>query len=432
MDGRTVTVRGVAPRGFSGIDIDATDLWLPLAGFTGFDNDPMHPWYHDWGLIAFQVLARAPDASTEQLVASVQAGIRASEDASRIAGKPRSTLLGVIPAPLLIALGPEPLSQREMISAVLAGLALLLLVISIANVANLLVGRALDRQRETAVRVALGMSRVRIYSQVAVESVLLAGAATIAATIAARWMGAVLRRMVLPGVDFAVGPMDTRVVLLAVTLGILAALVAALVPLGAVSRGDLTTALKMAGRDGGARRSRAHAVLVAVQAALSLVLLIGTGLLGRTLYNIRAMPLGLDAERLGVVKTPEDSAVKTPLADVAQLALSLPGVTAVSLAAHPPLWDQFEATHLFTSKGDTVRALDSYGGYVAADAAYLRTVGTRIVHGRDFTPNDRAGAPPVMIVSEELARRVWPGRTPLGECLRVDRANGACYSNQLS
>ena len=429
VDGRTVTVRGIAPRGFSGIDIDATDLWLPLGGLTGFDHDPIRPWYQDWGLIAFQVLARAPgNTSTEQLVASVQAGIRASEDASRMAGKPRSHLLGVIPAPLLIALGPEPLSQREMISAVLAGLALLLLVISIANVANLLVGRALDRQRETAVRVALGMSRARIYSQVAVESVLLAGAATIAATVAARWMGAVLRRMVLPGVDFAVGPMDTRVVLVAVTLGIVGALVAALIPLGAVSRGDLARSLKMTGRDGGARRSRPHAVLVAVQAALSLVLLIGTGLLGRTLYNVRAMPLGLDAERLVVVKTPEDSAVKTPLADVAQLARSLPGVTAVSLAAHPPLWDQFEATHLFTSEGDTVRALDSYVGYVAADAAYLRTVGTRIVHGRDFTPDNRAGAPPVMIVSEELARRVWPGRTPLGECLRVDRSNGACYS----
>ena len=429
VDGRTVTVRGIAPRGFSGIDIDVTDIWLPLAGFSGFSNDRIRPWYQNWGIIGCRVLARVPkNTSAEQLVASVQAGMRAGEDASRMAGKPRDSVLRVIPAPLLTARGPEPLSQRETIAAVLAGLALLLLVISIANVASLLVGRALDRQRDTAVRVALGMNRARIYSQVAVESMLLAGAATVAASIAARWMGAVLRRMVLPGIDFAVGPMDARIVLLAVALGIVAALSASLVPLDAALRVDLTTALKASSRDGSIRGSRARAALVAVQAALSVVLLIGTGLLGRTLYNVRTMRLGLDAKQLVVVKTPEDSAVSTSLEDVATLARSLPGVTAVSLAAHPPLWDQFEATHIFTSQGDTVRALDSNVGYVAADVAYLGTVGTRILRGRDFTRDDRTGAPPVMIVSEELARRVWPGRTPIGECLRVDRADGACYS----
>lgn len=432
VDGRPVTIRGIAPRGFSGIDVDVTDIWLPLAGFTGFRDEPDRPWYDSWGLIAFRVLARVPaDASVEQLVASVQAGVRASTEARRLTnprGKPGDAVLQVIPAPLLTARGPEHLSQRETIAAVLAGLALLLLVIAIANVANLLVGRALDRQRETAVRIALGMDRLRIYSQIAVEALLLAGAATIAAAVAATWVGAVLRKMVLPGVDFATGPMDARVALMAVLLGIAAALLAALVPLGSALRVDLTTALKTSNRDGGARRSRSRAALVGVQAALSVVLLIGTGLLGRSLYNIRTMHLGLDVNNLVMVRAREDAGAKVGagvrLEDVATLARSLPGVSSVSLAAEPPLWDQFEVQHLFTLQRDTIP--ESHIGYVAADASYLSTVGTRVVRGRDFTTDDRQGAAPVMIVSEELARRVWAGQTPLGECLRVERADDAC------
>jgi predicted permease len=432
VDGRPVTIRGIAPRGFSGIDVDMTDIWLPLAGFAGFGGDRDRPWYDDWGRIAFRVLARVPaGGSTEQLVTSVQAGVRASTEARRITnprGKAGDAVLQVIPAPLLTARGPEHLSQRETIAAVLAGLAFLLLVIAIANVASLLVGRALDRQRETAVRVALGMDRLRIYSQIAVESLILAGAATIAASIAATWVGAMLRKMVLPGVDFANGPMDARIALLALSLGLGAALLAALVPLGSSLRVDLTRALKTSNRDGGARRSRSRAVLVGVQAALSVVLLVGTGLLGRSLYNIRTVHMGLDVNNLIIVKAREDADAsasgRVRLEDVATLARSLPGVTAVSLAAQPPLWDQFEAQHLFTVQGDTVP--ESHVGYVAADAAYLGTVGTRVVQGRDFTREDRLGAAPVMIVSEELARRVWVSRTPLGGCLRVERADDVC------
>jgi len=156
------------------------------------------------------------------------------------------------------------------------------------------------------------------------------------------------------------------------------------------------------------------------------MLLVGTGLLGKSLHNIRSANLGIDANRLVIVKPPIDGKLSMDATDAATLAKSLPGVSSVSVAVHPPLWDQFEATHLFTSNGDTVRSLDENVGYVAADAAYLRTVGTRIVRGRDFSTDDRAGSPPVMLVSQELARRVWPGKSPIGECLRVERSTEPC------
>lgn len=430
VDGHVVTIRGIAPRGFTGLDVDVTDIWLPLGGFFGFDEKSEFPWYKEWGVVAIRVLARLPaDMREERLVASVQDGLRASNEAYRLEnpeGSPRAVVTRVIPAPLLTARGPERLSQREMIAAVLAALAALLLIVSIANVANLLVGRALDRQRETAVRLALGMDRLRIFSQIAVESMLLAGLATIAASVAANWAGAVLRAVVMPGVEFATPPLDARVLVVTTLLGGLAAVLAASVPLGTSLRVDLTRSLRTSSRDGGGRRSRVRATLVAVQAALSVLLLVGTGLLGKSLHNIRSASLGIDASTLVIVKPPIDGELSMDANEIATLAKSLPGVTSVSIAVHAPLWDQFEGARVFTSKGDTVRSLDAYVGYVAADAAYLGTVGTRIVRGRGFSVDDRAGSPPVMVVSQELARRAWPGRSPIGECLRVDQSTAPC------
>ena len=430
VDGHVVTIRGIAPRGFAGLDVGVQDVWLPLGGFFGFDEKADTPWYREWGVIAIRVLARMPASLREErLIASVQDGIRASNEAYRVehpTGSPRATITSVIPAPLLTARGPEGLSQREMIAAVLAALAGLLLIVSIANVANLLVGRALDRQRETAVRVALGMDRLRILSRIAVESLVLAALATITASVAANWAGAVLRAMVMPGVEFATRPLDGRVLVVTVVLGVVAALLAALVPLSLSLRVDLTRSLKTSTRDGGGRRSRVRATLVAVQAALSMILLVGTGLLGKSLHNIRSANLGIDANSLVIVKPPIDGKLSMDANDVAALAKSLPGVTSASVAVHPPLWDQFEATHVFALNGDTVRSLDENVGYVAADAAYLRTVGTRIVRGRDFSAHDRAGSPPVMLVSEELAHRVWGTKSPIGECLRVEKPTEPC------
>jgi predicted permease len=430
IDGHVVAVRGITPRGFAGLDVDVTDIWLPLGGFFGFDETSDVPWYREWGVVAIRVLARLPaEVSEARLTASVQAGIRASNEANRVENpkaSPRAAVTSVIPAPLLTARGPERLSQREMIAAVLAALAALLLIVSIANVANLLIGRALDRQRETAVRVALGMDRLRIFSQIAVESLILAGLATVAAGIAANWAGAVLRAVVMPNVEFATRPLDTRVLAVTVLVGLLAALLAALVPLSTSLRVDLTRSLKTGGRDGGGRRSRMRATLVAVQAALSVILLVGTGLLGKSLHNIRSANLGIDANDLVIVKPPIDGQLSMDPREIATLAKTLPGVSSVSVAVHPPLWDAFEATPVFTSSGDTVRALDATVGYVAGDAAYVRTVGTRIVRGRDFSPDDRAGSPPVMLISQELARRVWPGTSPIGDCLRIGRSTEPC------
>ena len=122
------------------------------------------------------------------------------------------------------------------------------------------------------------------------------------------------------GIEFATRPLDARVLVATVLLGVLAALVAAVVPLGTSLRVDLTRSLKTSSRDGGGRRSAVRATLVAVQAALSVILLVGTGLLGKSLHNIRSANLGIDANNLVVVKPPIDGELSMDANDIAALA----------------------------------------------------------------------------------------------------------------
>jgi predicted permease len=210
-------------------------------------------------------------------------------------------------------------------------------------------------------------------------------------------------------------------------LGVTVGILSGLVPLSLSLRVDLSNTLKSTSRDGGGRRSRIRSALVGLQAALSVMLLVGTGLLARSLYNIRAIDLGLDVDRVITVIRP-DSARGPQLEEIARLAEAMPMVTGAALASARPLDDQFGVRSLFDRNGDTLRAALSDIGFVPAEPGYLAVVGTKVIRGRDFTADDRFGAPPVMIVSEELARRFWPSRSPFGECFRIERADAPCYS----
>jgi putative ABC transport system permease protein len=429
VNGEPTEIRGITPRGFSGIDVDATEIWLPAPGLTEYNRGNAH-WHQSWGMLAFRLVARVPPgASDAELVAHIEAGLRvarAVQEQEDPGWQFRADISRVIASPIHAALGPERISQREAMALVLAAFALLLLAIATANVANLMLGRALDRRREVAVRVAVGMDRIRLVGQVAVEALVLAALATLAAVVAAAATGNALRAALLPGIDFPTAPVDARIAALAIALGFLVAVVATVVPLQPMLRLDVGTFLKL-GRDGGTQRPRLRATLVAVQAALSVVLLVGTGLLGRSLYNVRSLDLGLDAELLVGVELDDDAARAREVASVAR---ALPGVTVVAHSAMIPMWENFEAPQMFTQSGDSVRSLDRDVKYVAGDSAYLAAVGTRVLRGRGITAQDVAGSEPVMIVSEHMAQRVWPGRDPLAEreCLRIASPSNPCYT----
>jgi predicted permease len=436
--GRPLVVRGITPRGFAGIDLDGADLWLPLGGFTGFSARPNGmPWYESWGTLAFRIVARAPDGGgEEQLVQSVDAGVRAAAAFIKENPRPgagRAALVRVVPGSLLAARGPGEMTHGERIAALLGALSLLLLVLAAANACNMLLGRAVTREREISVRIALGISRRRLIGLLAIESLLLALLATIAAVVLAAWTGGLLRSMVLPGQQLQVGKLDYRVASLALVLGVGVALIASLVPMSSALRLDLVGAIKSTSRDGGGRHSRTRTLLVAVQAALSVTLLIGTGLAIQSLFNIRSVDLGLDVDRVITVAR-DDSAKGPTLDEIGRIARGLPGVTDVARSATVPLDEQFGARAFFDRNGDTLRLAGAGArggsgiGFVAADPEYLRVVGTRVTRGRELRAADRFGSQPVMVVSEELARRAWPGKSPVGQCLRIERADSPCYT----
>lgn len=428
INGEPTVIRGIAPRGFHGFNVEVSEIFLPVAGLTEYNRGNAR-WHTEWGMLAFRLLARVPpNASDAELTAHIAAGIRAANtigEQEDPGWRFRAPFVRALHSPIHAALGPERISQREAMALVLAALALLLLAISTANVANLILGRALDRRREVAVRVALGMDRMRLVGQVAVESLVLAALATMAALAAAAATGNALRTALLPGVALPTGPIDARVAIVAIVLGFIVAIVATVVPLQPMLHLDVNAFLKL-GRDGGLHRSRLRGALVAVQAALSVVLLVGTGLLGRSLYNVRTLDLGLDPELLVTVQLDDDAARADELAGVAR---ALPGVTVVAHSATIPMWDSFESRAMYMRSGDSARSLEREVRYVAADSAYLAAVGTRLLRGRGFSAEDRAGSEPVMIVNEHMAQRAWPGRDPLAEreCLRIGTPTNPCY-----
>jgi predicted permease len=432
VDDHPVTIVGIAPRGFTGVDLDATDVWLPLSGFVGFRRGAEHKWYEDRGLLALRVIARVPPGESEAQLAvlaqeGLRAGIRQHDRTKSGAREFEEPTVRIRPGSIIAARGPTTLTQEMSISVVLAGVALLVLIVASANAGNMLLARALQRRREIALRLALGIGRTRLFGQILLESVILALLSAAAAVIAARWIGGALRSALLPDIAWGVAPVDARIALFTIVLGIVGGVAAALVAARAMLTVDVNTVIKDNAQGAGSRRSAAHTLLIGVQAALSLTLLVGTGLLARSLQNIRGIELGYDVDRV-ITVSGRDSATAARLPGIAEAARSLPGVASVALTGIAPLAGRFGARGVFTRSGDTVRALGDYGSYVTVEPGYLATVGTRIVRGRDLSPEDRFGAAPVVVISEEAERLIWPGRNALGECLRMFDASSPCYT----
>ena len=312
------------------------------------------------------------------------------------------------------------------------GVAGLVLLVACANVANLLLARSSARRKEIAMRVALGASRLQIVRQLLVEAVLL----SLLAAVLGMALGLLASNLIasfqvptdLPIVfDFRV---DLRVVAFTIATSLLAAVAFGLVPALRASRGDLVPALKSGPAQGAAGRRFALANgLVVVQVAASLVLLIVAGLSLRSIGGARTIDPGFRTEhRVRLSFNPslvgyDDARTVDFYRVLIQRVRELPSIEAASLVRSIPL--DFEG-----SGGDVVvegRPPSDDRLQVGAstvDEEYFRTLGTPIVRGRAFTANDTASSPPVVIVNETMARRLWPGRDPIGRRVQYDIPDG--------
>jgi len=307
---------------------------------------------------------------------------------------------------------------------VLLALVASVLLIACANVANLLLARALERQREIAVRLALGATRARLVRQLAIESLVLSGVSGIVGFLLSFWMVQALVYF-LRSDNFAIGVRpDILALRFTAALSIITGLLFGLAPAWQVIRPDVAPALKqeMAGRRL-VSRALLRRALVMGQISASVVLVFGAGLFARTLRNLRTVDLGFRPEQI-ILMTMDPSLSGYREADTALLydrllerIRKLPGVEAASLANMAVLsGGMFAADVGVTGYTPQDHEPNYYLNWVSTD--YFRTLGTPILQGRDFSRWDHKGAQPVAIVNQRFASHFWPGQNAIGKRFR--------------
>ena len=418
LNGRAHVIVGVAPKGFSGVDVDAADVWIPLE--TGLSAEGPKWRENKMGFGLQVVVHLAPGSSPEQAIEQANSAIRPAYEGTFFSDVPTAVKLGsVIPGRRL-----DTVDSGISIATRVSGAAAMVLLIACANVANLLLSRALSRRRELAVRLALGVGRARLVAQLLTESVLLAVLAGVAAMVIARWGGALLRGLLMPDVSWASDPVDARVLVFTALVAVLVGLAAGLAPAVQMTRQDLTGSLKSGARDVSGTRSVVRSSLVLVQAAFTIVLLVGAGLFVRSLRNARATDLGFSVDRAIIADVSfERGALASADADrvfanMAARLRNVPGLASVSVTSTAPFYT-FSYYRLFVPGRDSLPT-DVRSPLINAVAPeYFKTMGMRATLGRSIAADDRAGSPRVAVINETMARRLWPGESALGKCVKV-------------
>jgi putative ABC transport system permease protein len=299
------------------------------------------------------------------------------------------------------------------------------LLIACANVASLLLSRALGRKKEFAVRTALGASRGALIRQLLTEAVLLAivsGAIGIALGQAGTRVLATFSQSTFP--QMANVAMDLRVLGFTLMVSVLSGVLFGLTPAPQLSRLDLNTVLRDEGRGGtgNRQRQRTRSVLVVAQVALAMVLLAGSGLLVHSFVQLRTMSPGFEPKGTLTIKTylpparyPQPPQRIAFYSAALRNMQSVPGVQAASISTALPVAANHGAPFLF--EGQPVVALGQrpIALIQSISPGYAKTMGIAVVAGRAFTDHDDAQAPPVVLVNQSVVRKYWPNRNPLGK-----------------
>src|SRR6185437_8498660 len=283
--------------------------------------------------------------------------------------------------------------------------------------------RALTRQREIAIRLALGVSRARLTSQLLVEGLLLAALGGIGALLVTHWVSQSVRALLLAAGAWTTEAVDGRLLAFTAVVTLATGLVMSLVPVMQATRADLTGALKQGTREGGGHRSRLRTSLLVVQAALAIVLLAGAGLFIRSVQNVDALPFGIDLDPVLVADIAHKSAglgnadALRLYEEFAERAQHVPGVKSAAIAVGFPFALNWNVNVAVPGRA-LPKLTHSPSQYVVTDK-YFATLGIPLVLGRVFTDADRRGTAPVAIINQTMARLYFPNRNPIGECIKI-------------
>ncbi|HSE98930.1 MAG TPA: ABC transporter permease [Blastocatellia bacterium] len=422
LNGASLTVIGVMPADFKlpllaiNQSPSQTELWTPIASSSRY--------WQARGAHQLRVLARLrPGVSLSQARAEMSAIAARIEQLH----PQTNTRVGALVTPFHEKLAGD---MRPALTALLCAVVFLILI-ACANVANLLLARSAPRQKEIAIRTALGATRMRLIRQMLTESALL--------SIAGGGLGLLLA---LWGTDtlIALGPenvprlqetsIDGNVLLFALGLSLLTGLVFGIVPALQTSKTDLNTSLKDSGRSssGGVRHSRLRAALVAAEVALSLMLLVGAGLMVKSFLRLQQVEPGFEtanvltmAVSLPFSKYAERDQQAAFYREAIRLLAALPGVEAASAGTTPPLTGSRDSLNFFIEGRGDEKAIEELA-VIAPD--YFRATGIPLLRGRDFSGTDNARSEPVVIISRSMAERYWPGEDAIGKRIKLGGDEG--------
>jgi putative ABC transport system permease protein len=422
---RSFTVIGVTPPEFVGHTVAAVpDVYLPLtmmgAATPGFDefDDRFASWFPAIGRLA-------PGATVEQASAAIKAALSALPQRNTDIRNARSAT--VIPN------APVPGFGRTLVTAFLGllfGIVTFVLLIACANVAGMMVARATAREKEIAIRLAIGGSRGHLVGQLLTETLVLFVCGGSAGTLLAVWGTHVLSSLRLPGpidltLDFRP---DLRVLAFSLILALVTGIVFGLAPAVQASRPDLTASLRNDAARSGSAGGRLRRIFVGGQITLSVVLLASAGLFLRSLQRAAGIDAGFDP-RDGWVTMFDlsmdgyDAAGGGSFADrLLERVRSVPGVTAAALSTDLPLDLSDFGSVAYPEDGPIKDRPDGSEGtsFNHVSAGYFDALGVRVLRGRGFRPSDRQGTLPVVVVSRTFAERFWPGEDAVGRLVRFD------------
>jgi putative ABC transport system permease protein len=427
LDKQAFTIVGVAPHDFRG-QSGAADVWAPMMAAVKFvPKILIHP--NDYW---FQVIARLKDGVS---LSQAQAGMRqVSAQIEQKYPSPTQTLAGdakvPVIAPLQSAKVDPALKTSFLLLLAAVGLALL---IACANVANLMLARTLSRRREFALRAALGASRLRLMRQLIAESLLLATFGGALGALGALW-GVELLKTFRPSdntqfwtaytraFDYFTIDLDWRALSFNFALALLTGLLFGLVPALQPSFINVNEALKegaggSATGSHGLRQLSARNLLVIVEVALSLALLMGAGLMIRSLLRLQSVDLGFTPENALMMTVYSRDAKPEFYERLLARVQALPGVEAASFSSNAPLRGRFSKTVMDIEGRADVKQVSV--GYHSVSPDHFKTLGVKLLRGRFFTAQDRAGAPRVALINKTAAEKFFPGEDPIGKSLNT-------------
>jgi predicted permease len=425
-DDQRLLIVGVMPRDFNGVEpveLGAFDLWLPISLSPRLTFGPAN-WQTSRVRSVFPVARLKPGVATSlvaQRATTVQRAIErlVPNGDTTIAYEPQSILPWRAPA----------FSPVARIASMLGAVSLFVLVIACFNAANLMLARAIRREREIAVRVALGVSRRRLIRQLAIDSLLLSMLGGLVAIVLAAGGAFIMRRVLLQGVLWNGNLIDARTLGFILVTAFVASLLTCVFPaLLLLRRFDVRHALASgsARQAGRSHRTRFVSLLVVTQGALSALLLIGALLFVRSLERVRGVPVGMDVEHTTIATlSPRVTRTNAPNTDalfseLAARAARVPGVTSVAIAEGAS-FTVFQVRQIAVpGLSPSLDAIQNGTLLRAVSPNYFETTGTPILRGRAFTTEeDRVDGEPLAIVNASMADMLWPGSDAIGKCIQV-------------